>query len=77
VPLAIGERLLGVLLLGHCHSALAFGEEHLESAIRLAGQAAVAVQMTALCDRFHEDTVDIMQALGEIMQALRQGGREP
>jgi hypothetical protein len=33
--------------------------------------------MAALCDRFHEDTVDIMQALGEIMQALRQGGREP
>jgi len=72
VPLAIGERLLGVLLLGHCHSALAFGEEHLESAIRLAGQAAVAIQTADLFDQLHEATVGIMQALSEAIERRDQ-----
>jgi putative nucleotidyltransferase with HDIG domain len=69
VPLAIGERLLGVLLLSHGHAAQAFGAEQLESAIRLAGQAAVAIQTADLFDQLHEATVGIMQALGEAIES--------
>ena len=76
VPLAIGERegvcntpLRGALLLSHCHSAQAFRAEHLESAIRLAGQAAVALQTADLFDQLHEATVGIMQALGEAIES--------
>jgi HD-GYP domain-containing protein (c-di-GMP phosphodiesterase class II) len=67
VPLAIGERLVS-----HGHSAQALGAEQLESAIRLAGQAAVAVQMADLYDQLHENTVDIMQVLGEAVESRDQ-----
>jgi putative nucleotidyltransferase with HDIG domain len=69
VPLAIGERVLGVLLLSDSRSPHAFDEEHLESAIRLAGQAAVAIQTAALFDQLQEATVGIMQALGEAIES--------
>ncbi len=68
-PLAIGERVLGVLLLSDSRSAHAFDEEHLESTIRLAGQAAVAIQTAALFDQLQEATVGIMQALGEAIES--------
>lgn len=69
VPLALNERVLGVLLLSHSHSPHAFDDEHLESAIRLAGQAAVAIQTADLFDQLHEATIGIMQALGEAIES--------
>jgi putative nucleotidyltransferase with HDIG domain len=71
-PLAIGDRALGVLLLSDSRSTHAFDAEHLESTVRLADQAAAAIQIAGLFDQLQEATVGIMQALGEAIESRDQ-----